>query len=144
MTPSTPVPLLAAAARRLREAPPAGYPGRPGRPRKHPRPEPSTGTARAQGPEKAAESPAKGAKSRSATPGQGGALQPLSPRLLDVRAAAGYLGVSTWTIRDLDGAGRLPRVRLTIAGRDCRRLLYDVRDLDRLIDVSKDSTEPPR
>lgn len=70
---------------------------------------------------------------------QASALMPLAPRLLDVRSAAAYLGVSTWTIRDLDAARRLPRVRLPLAGRECRRLLFDVRDLDRLVEASKDA-----
>jgi hypothetical protein len=69
---------------------------------------------------------------------QGGALP---PRLLDVSGAAAYLGgVSTWTIRDLHAAGRLPRVTLPLAGdRELRRLLFDVRDLDRLIEASKEA-----
>jgi DNA-binding XRE family transcriptional regulator len=35
-------------------------------------------------------------------------------RLLDIQAAADYLSVSMWTIRDLEAAGELPRVRLTL------------------------------
>jgi excisionase family DNA binding protein len=61
------------------------------------------------------------------------------PRLLDVDAAASYLGVSSWTIRDLDAAGVLPRVRVPLPnGGELRRLLFDRADLDRLIDVWKD------
>jgi hypothetical protein len=65
---------------------------------------------------------------------------PLPPRLVDVEGAAQYLGrVSTWTVRDLHASGRLPRVRLPLEGdRELRRLLFDVRDLDRLIDASKE------
>ena len=60
-------------------------------------------------------------------------------RLLDVKSAGLYLAVSEWTIRDLVSAGRLPRVRLPLAGdRECRRLLVDVRDLDRLIEATKE------
>lgn len=36
------------------------------------------------------------------------------PRLLDVQAAAQYLSVSVWTIRDLETAGELKRVRLPL------------------------------
>jgi len=61
------------------------------------------------------------------------------PRLLDVDTAAAYLGVSNWTIRDLDAAGVLPRVRVPLpSGGELRRLLFDRADLDRLIDVWKD------
>jgi hypothetical protein len=62
------------------------------------------------------------------------------PRLLDVDAAAAYLGVSPWTIRDLDGAGVLPRVRVPLpSGAELRRLLFDREDLDRLVAVWKDA-----
>ena len=68
------------------------------------------------------------------------ALCPPTPRLLDTSGAAAYLGVSTWTIRDLEAAGHLPRVRLPLpGGKDLRKLLYDRTDLDRLIDTSKDA-----
>ena len=64
---------------------------------------------------------------------------PVTPRLLDVDGAAAYLGVSAWTIRDLDAGGHLPRVRLPLpGGKELRRLLYDRTDLDRLVDRSKD------
>lgn len=59
------------------------------------------------------------------------------PRLLDVEGAAAYLSVSTWTIRDLESAGELRRVRLPLTGRDVRRLLFDRADLDRLVDRAK-------
>jgi len=68
---------------------------------------------------------------------------PERARLLDVEAAAAYLSVSTWTIRDLEAAGELQRVRLPLPGhREVRRLLYDVRDLDRLVEGSKDGPAP--
>ena len=54
-------------------------------------------------------------------------------RLLTLEEAAAYLALSTWTVRDLVWQGRLPVVRLT------RRLHFDRRDLDRLIDHAKDS-----
>jgi len=63
---------------------------------------------------------------------------PLTPRLLDVVGAAKYLGVSLWTIRDLDAAGHLARVRLPLGVKEIRRVLYDRADLDLLIDRSKD------
>jgi hypothetical protein len=109
---------LAAAAERLR--------GLPGRPRK-------AGT-------RAQQTPAL-AGSRVNTGDEGvrvPTLCPLTPRLLDQEGAARYLAVSTWTVRDLEAAGHLPRVRLPLpGGRDLRKLLYDRADLDRLIEASK-------
>jgi len=53
-------------------------------------------------------------------------------RLLTLKEAADYLALSIWTVRELVWKGRLPAVRLT------RRLHFDRRDLDRLIDHAKD------
>lgn len=59
-------------------------------------------------------------------------------RLLDVRAAAAYLGVSLWTIRDLEASGILRRVSIPVsAQRDLRKLLFDRQDLDRLVEAWK-------
>ena len=52
-------------------------------------------------------------------------------RLLTLAETAAYLGVSPWTVRDLQWKGRLPRVALS------RRLLFDRADLDRLIEAAK-------
>lgn len=52
-------------------------------------------------------------------------------RLIPLDAAAAYLGLSPWTVRELTWKGKLPAVRLV------RKLLYDRRDLDRLIDEAK-------
>jgi hypothetical protein len=50
-----------------------------------------------------------------------------------------YLSLSLDGIRDLDARGVLTRVRLPGPnGGDLRRVLYDVRDLDRLIERMKD------
>lgn len=57
------------------------------------------------------------------------------PRLLGVDQAAAYLGLSSWTIRDMVSAGTLHPVRLQLGtGREIRRLLLDRRDLDALVD----------
>jgi excisionase family DNA binding protein len=53
-------------------------------------------------------------------------------RLLTLKETAAYLGVSVWTVRDLVWKEKLRVVRLT------RRLHFDMRDVDRLIDVSKE------
>lgn len=64
----------------------------------------------------------------------------ITPRLFDLETAAAYLGVSPWTVRDLEAAGVLSRVRVPLPdGRDLRKLLFDKEDLDRLIEAWKDS-----
>jgi hypothetical protein len=69
------------------------------------------------------------------------ALCPISPRLLDLATAAVYLGVSPWTVRDLEAAGIVRRVRVPLPGGvELRKLLFDRDDLDRLIRVWKDAT----
>src|SRR4030095_4343150 len=62
-----------------------------------------------------------------------------APRLLDVEAAADYLGVSVWTVRDLVERGSLSRVALP----GVRRLLFDRCDLDRLIEMSRLAADCP-
>ena len=63
----------------------------------------------------------------------------VAPRLLDLEGAARYLGnVSAWTIRDYVAGGHLTPVRLPGPREgDLRRILLDIRDLDRLIDEGK-------
>jgi hypothetical protein len=60
-------------------------------------------------------------------------------RLLDLNTAAAYLGLSPWTLRDLEARGVLPRVRVPLPnGGELRKLLFDRADLDRLIERWKD------
>jgi hypothetical protein len=62
------------------------------------------------------------------------------PRLLDLAATAAYLGVSPWTVRDLEAAGSLRRMRIPLPhGGELRKLLFDREDLDRLIAGWKDA-----
>jgi hypothetical protein len=59
-------------------------------------------------------------------------------RLLDLQQAARYLGVSPWTVRDLETSGVIPRVVIPLPnGRQLRKLLFDRPDLDRLIESWK-------
>jgi hypothetical protein len=68
------------------------------------------------------------------------AQRSIGPRLLDLDAAAAYLSVSPWTVRDLEAAGVLLRVRVPLPdGRELRKLLFDKADLDRLIGRWKDT-----
>ncbi len=52
-------------------------------------------------------------------------------RLYSVMEAARYLGVSKWSVRNLQWSGKLPCVR------QGRRVLYDIRDIDQLIEDNK-------
>jgi hypothetical protein len=64
----------------------------------------------------------------------------IMPRLFSLDAAAAYLSMSPWTIRDLEAAGVLPRVRVPLPrGGELRKLLFDKADLDRLIGSWKDA-----
>ncbi len=110
---------LAAASQRLRRS--------PGRPRKSPDTGQVPGTS--------------SAGTRVSTGAANSALvSQTTARLLDLSAAASYLGVSTWTVRDLEATGTLRRVRIPTAGQgELRKLLFDRTDLDRLIDAWKDS-----
>jgi hypothetical protein len=69
----------------------------------------------------------------------------LLPRLLDLVQTAEYLGVSAWTVRDLEASGTLQRVSIPLAGgRELRKLLFDRGDLDRLVDAWKIPSLTPR
>jgi excisionase family DNA binding protein len=51
---------------------------------------------------------------------------------LTLPEASVYLGLSPWTVRELTYKGTLPVVRLT------RKLLFDLRDLERVIEHAKE------
>ena len=57
-------------------------------------------------------------------------------RLLSANDAGEYLSISHWTVRALIDRGLLPYVRIG------RRLLIDVRDLDRYIESLKNKVLP--
>ena len=109
--------------------------GKPGRPRKLlPSPDEghNAGTA--------------GQQRRMSRGDNGGALAtptvvPQPARLLDLHATALYLTVSDWTVRDLEAAGTLSRVRIPLPNNgELRKLLFDRADLDHLIETWKDTT----
>ncbi len=52
-------------------------------------------------------------------------------RLLSVKDAAAYLGISQWTMRGLGWNGEIPQVKIG------RRVLFDRRDLDAFVERSK-------
>ncbi len=110
--------LLTAASARLR--------GKPGRPRRV---------------ESGQNAGITGAELRMKSGAEGRALvQPTSgPRLMDLHATAAYLGLSEWTVRDLEASGVLRRVRVPLSGGgELRKLLFDRADLDRLIETWKE------
>ncbi len=66
-------------------------------------------------------------------------------RLLNVRQAATYLGLSAWTIRDLIASGYLARIMLPSSrnhGEPTRRVLVDRLDLDALIERFRETAPP--
>ena len=67
-------------------------------------------------------------------------VAPCHPRLLDLHGAAQYLGVSVWTILELEAAGTISRVRIPLPNHnELRKLLFCKEELDRLVDSWKDS-----
>ena len=69
----------------------------------------------------------------------------VSARLVDLHAAADYLGVSFWTVRDWTLQGLIPTVELPALRpregdrhrRALRRVVVDIRDLDVFIENRK-------
>ena len=125
-------PPLAAAAQLLR--------GRSGRPRT--RPEPSATPRRRPGrPRRGSVNP--GPVPRAAAPNvamgravastvAGSVALPCPPRLLGLKDAGRYLGLSRWSLEELQRAGRLREVRAPF-----RKLQFDRQDLDCLADQWK-------
>ena len=54
------------------------------------------------------------------------------PRLLNILQASQYCGCAVWTLRDLEWRGELPSIRGL-----GRRILFDRKDLDALIEKKK-------
>jgi excisionase family DNA binding protein len=113
---------LAGASERMR-----GHlgPGRPGRPRKHPLP---LDTGHVAGTLSSPTRINSGVASRTEV--RKAPAPKVAPRLLSLRQAADYLGLSTWTVRALIDSGSLPRVPLPV-----RKILLDREALDRLIEL---------
>ncbi len=58
-------------------------------------------------------------------------LKKISPRLLTVREAAEYIGRTETAVRELVWNGKLAHIRAD------RRVMFDIRDLDRWIDTNR-------
>ena len=125
---------LAAASERLRGVP--GFPGRLGRPRKG-------GSARVPGGSAPRHRGAESGAMASLLDPQSMRLReadvPVTcpPRLLTVKGAAAYLGLSVWQVRGLIHAGTLQPVRILLGHGKARKHLLDRLDLDRLVDTTK-------
>ncbi len=66
-------------------------------------------------------------------------VDPLTPRLLNLHSTAAYLGLSQWTVRDLEAGGLLQRIRIPLPNQgELRKLVFDRMDLDRLIQTWKE------
>ena len=110
-----------------------GYvvPRRPGRPRKEAEPGHNMGTV------------GEGSRMNKGDATSAVAIQanaPIGPRLLDLHSASTYIWISQWTIRDLESAGVLRRVRIPLPNdKEMRKLLFDKQDLDSYIEKWKDS-----
>jgi Helix-turn-helix domain len=63
------------------------------------------------------------------------------PRLLGAPGASRYLGISVWTLRSLVARGHLKPVKLPACHHtgENRRLLFDIRDLDKFVDECRQS-----
>ena len=71
-------------------------------------------------------------------PGTGSAQAGIAcKRLLSLEDAAEYLGISYWAVRDLITARTLLPVQLPLGRKRVRRVLLDVRDLEKLVEQSK-------
>ena len=55
-------------------------------------------------------------------------VAPVMPRLLDLPTAASYLGLSVWTVREMEHSGMLPSIRLPLLNGEIRKLLFDKHD----------------
>ncbi len=116
-------PPLAQASERLRDKP--GFPKRPGRPRVHP----EHGHVPVTSPSRTRMD--SGPEPRPLVPQA--SVPVVLPRLLGVREAGAYLGISPFTIRNMVRDGRLPVVHVP----GLTRVLLDIKDLDGLVDAWK-------
>lgn len=140
------VPLLADAADRLRTTPPAGFPGRPGRPRKVAEPERAgERTSSVPSPHASAPVPQASAptprppltrpRARAVT-----GLSPFVPRLMTVQQAAAYMAVGRDYVYGLVQAGRLARYQLPGVNTevaDFRKILLERADVDAFLDAHR-------
>jgi hypothetical protein len=82
------------------------------------------------------------ASTRAVRPGTVVEADDAAARLMNLRQAGRYLGLSYWSTRDLVAAGTIPSVRVPCPrardGQVMRRILIDRQDLNRLIEAWKE------
>ena len=61
---------------------------------------------------------------------------PMSPRLLPLKRAAEYIGLTTWAMREAIWAGLIPVVRL---GPNGRKMFIDIEDIESFIQRNKET-----
>ena len=116
--------------------------GKPTTPKLNPSPPPATNEGPA-GPPAAPPPGRRGARAVAIVwlkqgKGETAEWAPTQARLLDLASAAAYLSVSPWTLRDFVAAGLLARVMLpSPQGGPLKRWLFDVADLDRLVEQGR-------
>lgn len=77
-------------------------------------------------------------------PATDGTANGLQPRLLDLHGGSVYTGIPVWSLRRLAWSGAIAVVKLPCPGRPgaaMRRIWFDRRDLDALIEQSKERLE---
>ena len=74
-----------------------------------------------------------GKMQRSGTQISESKVRPGSPRLLTIKKAAEYLGLTTWAMRERIWAGQIPVIRFP----DGRKMYVDVNDLEAFIERHK-------
>ncbi len=62
-----------------------------------------------------------------------GMSNPMSPRLLPLKKAANYMGLTVWAMRERIWAGQIPVVQFP----NGRKQYIDIQDLDKLIQDNK-------
>lgn len=63
-----------------------------------------------------------------------GTCNPLRPRLLPLKKAAEYIGLTTWAMREAIWSGLIPVIRLGPSG---RKMFIDVQDIEEFIQKNK-------
>ena len=67
-----------------------------------------------------------------------GIHNPKSPRLLPLKKAAEYIGLTVWGMREAIWAGLIPVIRLGPSG---RKMFIDVEDIEAFIQGNKETIE---
>jgi hypothetical protein len=75
------------------------------------------------------------AQNKKGFPKVQGIYNPLGPRLMPLKRAAEYLGLTVWAMRERVWAGDIPVIRFPRG----RKMFIDTRDLDAFIERNKET-----